>query len=125
MSKLTNKEKSKQALQNLAGLAARHGITQTQIADLILNPKTGESIRQQTVGQTFNARFHPTLDTFIRYLEAINELAGTDYSLADVDYKAADWVLIYSFSIPANPPLDAMPRLGAVASKWQLAEYPT
>ena len=90
MPKLTHKEKSKQALQNLAGLAERYGITQTQIADLIPNKKTGEPVRQQTVGQTFNARFHPTLDTQIRYLDAINELAGTDYSLADIDYKTAD-----------------------------------
>ncbi len=86
---MTHKEKSKQALLNLRGLAERHGITQTQIAEKIPNGKTGEPIRQQTVAQTFNARFHPTLDTLIRYIDAINELAGTDYSLADIDYNLA------------------------------------
>ena len=87
---MNHKEKSKQALRNLGGLAERHGITQRQIASLIPNEKSGKPIQQQTVGQTFAARFHPTLDTLIRYLDAINELAGASYSLADIDYKTAE-----------------------------------
>ena len=87
---MNHKEKRKQALRNLGVLAERHGITQRQIASLIPNEKSGKPIQQQTVGQTFAARFHPTLDTLIRYLDAINELAGASYSLADIDYKTAE-----------------------------------
>ena len=77
---MNHKEKSKQALRNLGGLAKAHNITQGQLAEKL-------GVRQQTVGQTFNARFHPTLDNVYRYLDAINELAGAAYTLADIDYK--------------------------------------
>ena len=79
MPKLTHKEKSKQALRNLGGLAKAHNITQSQLAENL-------GVRQQTVSQVFVGRFHPTLDTLIRYLDTINEIASTDYSLAHIDY---------------------------------------
>jgi DNA-binding XRE family transcriptional regulator len=77
---MKHKEKSKKALQKLGGLAKHHSINQSDIADLL-------NVRQQTVSQVFVGRFNPMLDTVIRYLEAINELAGTEYSLKDIDYE--------------------------------------
>lgn len=77
---MTHKEKSKQALRKIGGLAKAHNLTQDQIAEKI-------GVRQQTVSQIFVARFHPTLDNVIRYLDAINDLAGTAYSLKDIDFN--------------------------------------
>jgi len=76
---MNHKEKSKQALRNLGGLAKAHSLTQGQIAEKI-------GVRQQTVSQIFVGRFHPTLDNVIRYLDAINELAGTAYTIKDIDF---------------------------------------
>jgi len=76
---MTHKEKSKQALRKIGGLAKAHNITQDQLGEKI-------GVRQQTVSQIFVGRFHPTLDNVIRYLHEINELAGTAYSLKDIDF---------------------------------------
>jgi len=76
---MTHKEKSKQALRKMRGLAKAHNITQDQLGEKI-------GVRQQTVSQIFVGRFHPTLDNVIRYLHEINELAGTAYSLKDIDF---------------------------------------
>ena len=75
---MMHKEKSKQALRNIGGLAKKHNITQDQIAEKL-------GVRQQTVSQIFVGRFHPTLDNVFRYLDAINALAGTAYTLVDID----------------------------------------
>jgi predicted transcriptional regulator len=75
---MTHKEKSKQALQNLGGLASRHGLTHQQIADKI-------GIHRPTVSNLFAGKFHPTLDNVFRVLNAVNELSGEAYALKDLD----------------------------------------
>lgn len=78
---MRHKEQSKNVLRNLGDLAEQHGVTQEQIAEKV-------GVRQPTVSQVFSARFHPTLDNVFKYLNAVNELAGTEYNLADIQPKA-------------------------------------
>ena len=77
---MTHKDKSKATLSNLGALAERHrkdGVTQTAVAEIV-------GVRQSTVSQVFSARFHPTLDNLFKYLDAVNQIAGTNYNLADI-----------------------------------------
>ena len=74
---MTHKEKSKATLSNLGALAEQHGVTQTAVAEIV-------GVRQSTVSQVFSARFHPTLDNLFKYLDAVNQIAGTNYNLADI-----------------------------------------
>ena len=74
---MTHKDKSIATLRNLAALAERHGVTQTAVADIV-------GVRQSTVSQVFSARFHPTLDNLFKYLDAVNQVAGTSYNLGDI-----------------------------------------
>lgn len=75
---MNHKEQSKAALARLAALAEQHGVSQTAIADVL-------GVRPQTVQQVFAGRFHPTLDNVFRYLNALNGLAGTSYTLKDIE----------------------------------------
>ncbi len=75
---MRHKEQSKQALVKLRGLAEAHGITDVAIAERI-------GITKQGVGQALNGKYHPTLDNVFRFLNAVNELAGTQYGLSDLE----------------------------------------
>ncbi|MGL4640858.1 MAG: hypothetical protein ACRCVX_14135 [Shewanella sp.] len=84
------KEKAAKSMHMLASLMDRHGIKAAKIAALVLSERTGKPISRQTVEQTTKGRFIPTLDTIVRYLDAINLLADTSYSLKDIDYTDVD-----------------------------------
>ncbi len=75
---MKHKEQSIQALAKLRGLAELHKITNVAIAEHI-------GITKQGVGQALAGKYHPTLDNVYRFLNAINELAGTCYGLKDLD----------------------------------------
>lgn len=81
---MKHKEQSKQALSALRALVERHGVTHQQLADRITNEKTGQPIRRPSVSGLLNRRFSPTLDTVFQTLNALNEIAGTNYGLADL-----------------------------------------
>lgn len=72
------------ALANLRSLVVLHGITHQKLADRIKNEKTGQPIRRQSVTGMLNRRFSPTLDTVFQALNALNEIAGTGYTLKDI-----------------------------------------
>ena len=75
---MRHKEQSKAALAKLRGLAELHGITNVAIAEKI-------RITKQGVGQALAGKYHPTLDNVYRFLNAVNELAGADYGLKDLE----------------------------------------
>lgn len=75
---MTHTHQSAQALLNLAGLVARHDIRQTDLAEAL-------TLTQPTVCQMLGGRADPKLGTLFRYLNAVNALAGTAYTLADID----------------------------------------
>ncbi len=81
---MKHKQQSKQALSNLRALVERHGVTHQQLADRIQNEKTGQPIRRVSVTNMLNRRFSPTLDTVFQMLNALNEVAGTGYTLKDI-----------------------------------------
>lgn len=72
-----HKQQSIQTLAKLRGLVESHKITHEVLAEKI-------GIRRQTVGQVLSGKFHPTLDNLFRYLNAVNDIAGTSYGLADL-----------------------------------------
>jgi transcriptional regulator with XRE-family HTH domain len=80
---MTHKEKSIATLRKLAALAAKHGVTQVAMAEKI-------GIRQNAISQALSGKFHPQLDKLYRFLDTINEIAGTSYTLADVDPTGDD-----------------------------------
>ena len=79
---MTHTHQSAQALLNLAGLVARHGIKQTELAEAL-------NLTQPTVCQMLGGRADPRLSTLFKYLNAVNDLAGTAYTLADISPAAA------------------------------------
>lgn len=82
---MKHKYQSKQVAANLRVLVESHGITHQQLADCITNEKTGEPIRRQSVTGMLNGDWSPTLDVLFRYLNAVNEIEGTAYTLEDID----------------------------------------
>lgn len=81
---MKHKQQAAQVLTNLKALVEKHGVTHQQLADKILNEKTGEPIRRQSVTGMLNRKFSPTLDSVFQMLNALNEVAGTNYILKDV-----------------------------------------
>lgn len=79
---MSHKEKSRQTLARLKALADAHRVTNTAMAEKI-------GIRPATIGQIFSGKFHPTLDNVFRALNALNEIAGTDYTLSHIDPENA------------------------------------
>ena len=75
---MKHKEQSKAALANLRSLVEQHGVTHQQLADII-------KIRRQSVTGMLNRRFSPTLDKVFEVLNALNEVAGTPYTLKDLE----------------------------------------
>ena len=73
-----HKAQSIKALARLKDLADRNKVTNYALAEKI-------GIRPQTVGQMFSGKFHPTLDNVFRALNAINDLSGKTFTLADID----------------------------------------
>jgi len=81
---MNHKQQSAQTLANLRALVELHKVTHQQLADRIRNEKTGQAIRRQSVTGMLNRRFSPTLDTVFQTLNALNEVAGTCYTLKDI-----------------------------------------
>lgn len=79
---MLHKDQSREALARLKTLADAHKITNTAIAEKI-------GIRPATVGQMFSGKFHPTLDNVFRALNALNDIAGTKYTLSNIDPENA------------------------------------
>lgn len=73
-----HKAQSIKALNRLKDLADQNKVTNCAIAEKI-------GIMPQTVGQMFSGKFHPTLDNVYRALNAINDLSGKSFTLADID----------------------------------------
>lgn len=73
-----HKQQSQNALANLKSLADQNGVTNVALSEKI-------GVRPQTVGQMFRGKFHPTLDNVYRALNAVNDLSGQNYCLADID----------------------------------------
>jgi len=73
-----HKAQSIKALARLKELADQNKVTNYALAEKI-------GIRPQTVGQMFSGKFHPTLDNVYRALNAINDLSGKTFTLADLD----------------------------------------
>lgn len=81
---MKHKQQSVEALAKLRALVEKHGITHQELADRIINEKTGQPIRRQSVTGMMNRRFSPTLDTVFQTINALNEVSGTRYGLADI-----------------------------------------
>lgn len=73
-----HKQQSRAALIALKNLAEKNSVTNYALAEKI-------GIRPQTVGQMFSGKFHPTLDNVFRALNAVNDLSGKTFTLADID----------------------------------------
>lgn len=73
-----HKQQSRNALTALKHLADQNKVTNYALAEKI-------GIRPQTVGQMFSGKFHPTLDNVFRALNAIGDLSGKAFTLADID----------------------------------------
>lgn len=73
-----HKQQSRNALTALKHLADQNNVKNYAIAEKI-------GIRPQTVGQMFSGKFHPSLDNVFRALNAIGELSGKTFTLADID----------------------------------------
>jgi len=73
-----HKQQSRDALANLKELADRNGVTNVALSEKI-------GVRPQTVGQMFRGKWHPTLDNVYRALNAVNDLSGKTFTLADID----------------------------------------
>ena len=74
---MTHTHQSQQAPLSLAGLVALHGIKQTDLAKHL-------GFRQPSVSEFLSGRADPRLSTVFKYLSAVNALAGTAYTLADI-----------------------------------------
>lgn len=74
---MNHTHQSRQALLNLSGLVSSHGIKQTDLAKAL-------HLTQPTVFQMLGGRADPRLSTVFKYLNAVNALAGTAYTLADI-----------------------------------------
>lgn len=74
---MKHKQQAAQVLTNLKALVEKHGVTHQQLADII-------KIRRQSVTGMLNRRFSPTLDKVFEVLNALNEVAGSDYTLKDI-----------------------------------------
>jgi len=72
---------SQQALLKLAGLAALRGIKQTDLAKHL-------GFKQPSVSEFLSGKADPRLSTLFKYLSAVNALAGTAYTLADISPAA-------------------------------------
>lgn len=83
--KMKHKSQSIAALANLKALVERHGVTHKQLADRITNERTGKPIRRPSVTAMLNRKFSPTLDTVFQTLNALNEVAETNYTLKDLE----------------------------------------
>lgn len=81
---MKHKQQSIAALANLRALVELHKVTHQALANRIQNEKTGQPIRKQSVTGMLNRRFSPTLDTVFQMLNALNEVAGTQYTLKDI-----------------------------------------
>jgi predicted transcriptional regulator len=68
---------SQQALLNLAGLVAAHNIRQVELAAHL-------NVKQPSVSEFLSGKADPRLSTVFNYLNAVNALAGTAYTLADI-----------------------------------------
>ena len=79
---MTHTHQSAQALLNLAGLVALHGIRQMALADHL-------GFKQPSVSEFLSGKADPRLSTLFKYLNAVNALAGTAYTLADISPAAA------------------------------------
>jgi len=86
---MKHKEQSRQVSANLRALVEHHGITQQQLADAVRNENTGRNVTRQAVTALLNGKFSPSLDVLFQYLNAVNGLAGTNYTLRDIDIKEA------------------------------------
>lgn len=82
---MNHKQQSIAALANLRALVAKHSFTHQQLADRIQNEKTGQPIRRVSVTNMLNRKFSPTIDTVFQMLNALNEVAGTGYTLKDLE----------------------------------------
>lgn len=82
---MKHKQQSIAALANLKALVEQHGVTHQSLADRIMNEKTGLPIRRPSVTAMLNRKFSPTLDTFFQMLNALNEVAGTSYTLRNLE----------------------------------------
>ena len=74
---MTHTLQSQQALLNLAGLVALHGIRQIDLAEHL-------GFKQPSVSEFLSGKADPRLSTLFKYLNAVNALAGTAYTLADI-----------------------------------------
>lgn len=74
---MTHTNQSAQTLLNLAGLVASHGIKQTDLAKHL-------GFKQPSVSEFLSGKADPRLNTVFKYLNAVNALAGTTYTLADI-----------------------------------------
>lgn len=74
---MNHTHQSAQTLLNLARLVALHGIRQTDLAAYL-------GFKQPSVSEFLSGRADPRLITVFKYLNAINALAGTAYTLADI-----------------------------------------
>ena len=79
---MTHTHQSQKALLNLAGLVTLHGIKQTELAEHL-------GFKQPSVSEFLSGRADPRLSTVLKYLNAVNDLAGTAYTLADISPAAA------------------------------------
>ena len=80
---MTHTHQSAKALLNLAGLVALHGIKQNDLAAHL-------GFKQPSVSEFLSGRVDPRLSTLFKYLNAVNDLAGTAYTLADISPAGAN-----------------------------------
>jgi len=77
-------DKSKAVTTNLLALVKQHGISMEALAAAV-SAKAGHKVSAKSMYGLF-ARGNPETKNLIRVLEIINEMAGTGYSLKDIDY---------------------------------------
>lgn len=80
-----HKQQSRNALTALKHLADLNNVKNYALAEKI-------GIRPQTVGQMFSGKFHPTLDNVYRALNAINDISGKTFTLADLDSEQPETI---------------------------------
>lgn len=72
------KEQTRQVCKNLGQLCKRAGARQEDIAELI-------GYNQPNLSRLFAGRYSPRAEVFFYILNAVNQLKGTTYTLADID----------------------------------------
>jgi predicted transcriptional regulator len=74
---MKHKDDAREALAMLKSLAEKNDITQTAIAGIV-------GMKKQSVGQMLNGKFDPGFSYVFKFLNAINEISGQKYTLADL-----------------------------------------